>query len=120
MKQSRKSVVFVLIVLAAGILCTGCTSLSGERLSAPYLILLWAGVPVGFFLSAWIWGNDDAGGYTPVWEVAVWLLLVAAGAAAGYSKSFCLFSGFAAAVLIPVVGILPVTLVVHVIRKFRK
>jgi hypothetical protein len=99
---------------------TGCTSFSGEHLSVVYLVLLWAGVPAGFFLSACIWGNDDPGSYTPAWEVIIWLLLVAAGVVAGYVKPFCVFSGFAVSVLIPVAGVIPVTVIVHILKKLRK
>ncbi len=120
MRNGRKFSLLVSAFIGGCFLFTGCTSFSGEHLDALYLILLWAGVPVGFFLSDYIWGNDDPGSYTPAWEVIIWFVLVAAGAVFGYVKPFCTFSGFAGAVLIPAVGILPVVLIVHILRKYRK
>jgi hypothetical protein len=119
MKNERSNLLRASVLIGGCFLFTGCTSFSGEHLGAAYLCLLWSGVPVGFFVSACIWGNDEPGSYTPVWEVILWLFLVAAGAVLGYVKPFCTFFGFAAAVLVPSAGVLPVVLIVHILKKYR-
>ncbi|MFA6855977.1 MAG: hypothetical protein WCR31_02100 [Treponema sp.] len=116
----RKEILFISALFEGSFFFTGCTSCTGMHLDVLYLVLLWAGVPVGLFLSDCIWAGDDPGSYIPVWEVIIWFLLVAAGAAAGYVKPFCTFSGFAFSVFIPVAGIIPVTVIVHVLKKHRK
>ncbi|MCK9169716.1 MAG: hypothetical protein M0P01_04815 [Treponema sp.] len=120
MKNIYKKILSVSALTGGLFICTGCTSFTGVHLDVRYLVLLWAGVPVGLLLSDCIWGSDDPGSYTPVWEVIIWLLLAAAGVAAGYVKPFCVFSGFAFSVLIPVAGIIPVTVIVHILKKHRK
>jgi hypothetical protein len=121
-KMKNKQNPFLLVsILAAGcFLFTGCRSFTGERLGLLYLMLLWIGMPAGFFLSAAIWGNDDAGSYTPVWEVLIWFALVVSGVVLAYVKPFCVFSGFAVVVIVPSAGMIPVTFIMHVLKKHRK
>ena len=101
--------------------CTGCTSFSGEKLGAAYMVLLWIGGIAGYLISDFIWSGDDAGNeYTPVWEVIAWFFFTALGIVLGYIKPFFLFSGFLISVMTPVAAMTAIMLIVRVLRKRRK
>ena len=111
---------FFRLLIFINFIFTGCTSLYGDTLDAPYLVLTWLGALAGYTISDFIWAADDAGhAYTPWWEVGAWFFFTLLGAALGYVKRFFLFSGFLIAIGVPVVGMTIVMLIVRSIRTRR-
>ena len=111
---------FPRLLIFSNVIFTGCTSIHGNTLDAPYLAATWLGALAGYTISDFIWATDDAGNtYTPWWEVGAWFFFTLLGAALGYVKRFFLFSGFFIAVAVPVIGMTMVTLLVRAIRKRR-
>lgn len=109
------------LLLSLPLLFTGCSSFSGEKLGAVYVIFLWIGGAAGYLISDFIWSGDDAGNeYTPAWEVIAWFALTALGIALGYMKPFFLFSGFLIAVMTPVAGMTVIMFIVRILRKRRQ
>ena len=109
------------LLLSFPLVFTGCSSVSGERLGAAYLIFLWIGGAAGYLISDFIWSGDDAGNeYTPAWEVIAWFAFTALGIVLGYVKPFFLFSGFLISVMTPVAGMTVIMFIVRILRKRRK
>lgn len=69
----------------------------------------------GGALCSFYWSGDDAGSWTPWWEVIVWLLLTLAGIVAGCCCRFPLSALLSFS--IPMFGMVPVAVVVHVLKK---
>lgn len=70
---------------------------------------------IGGALSSFYWSGDDAGSWTPWWEVIVWLFLTAAGAAIGVKAHFPL--SIAISFSVPMFGMMPVAVVVHILKR---
>ena len=109
------------LLLSLPLLFTGCSSFSGEKLGAVYVIFLWIGGAAGYLISDFIWSGDDAGNeYTPAWEVIAWFAFTALGIVLGYVKPFFLFSGFLISVMTPVAGMTVIMFIVRILRKRRQ
>lgn len=69
----------------------------------------------GGMLCTFYWSGDDAGSWTPWWEVIVWLILTIAGIPLGILLRFpaSLLFSFAS----PALGMIPVAIVVHCLKK---
>lgn len=70
---------------------------------------------MGGALCTFYWGTDDAGSWTPWWEVIVWLVLTFAGIPSGLMVRWPL--SMLAAFAVPMLGMVPVAIVVHFLKK---
>lgn len=73
------------------------------------------GALAGGMLCSFYWGGDDAGSWTPWWEVVLWLILTALGILAGVVSRFPLSMLFSFSV--PMLGMIPVAIAVHFLKR---
>lgn len=120
MRGFRSRRLAAVFLAAAPALLSGCSSLSGESVSVLFAPLAFLGACAGAASSTFVWSADDAGSWTPWWEVALWFISIPFGAFAGAARALFPLSSLAISFASSFVFMMPVALFVHFLKKSRE